>query len=315
MRDLRDLGRRQHSSWTSSPALRQMHALLIGTPLLGNVTLGSFIGTGNISAETINLGASSGSGTISLDNADTGTITLNSEATDRRDPSEHADAECQLRTSTLNPNDSITFTLVGQMANVTATQAGNTANTFTAGTLSCPGGVGQATRHTTVARHLHDHRRLDRRPGTCSLPINGLGGMSSTRDHQHLTEGHVSKARVHQSIAFVNKLPVLDLHPCRHRRRVRRRSRRDVERVRWPRANLDRARSRCSFRIDRRRLRYGGPQYVSASVVSRAFVGTRNRRIRFSIFSAGSKNCTTSSLPAGGAARLRSSPPSSATRS
>lgn len=151
--------------------------IAIGAPNV-NAAATTLAASGTIAALTVTLNGSSGTGTVTLSNGDTGTITVGGMVTINIPAGSSSPGPSPTLGPVIVTPNFLTFTAPNQTQIATATQAGNGTSTFTFTPVSCPGpgsgsisqptnGVFQVTSLTTSSGQ------------TCSSTITGLSGRSA----------------------------------------------------------------------------------------------------------------------------------------
>ena len=134
----------------------------------------------------VNLNGSSGAtGTIALDNGDSGMLAFSGGA----NYAVAIDTPTPAPTATFGPvtltPSVLNFTFVGQTLTTVASQPGNGDNQFIVGVpISCPGGVGNAT--FSVSGATISATAVTPSTGTCTVPVIGHGGFQATHRPEHL---------------------------------------------------------------------------------------------------------------------------------
>ncbi|MBV8600945.1 MAG: hypothetical protein JO359_05190, partial [Candidatus Eremiobacteraeota bacterium] len=160
----------------------------VGIP---NVSAGSvtFVSSGTITAMSITLGSGGGSGTVSLSNGDSGTVTVGAPVTFNIPSSSVTPTPAAPGPIGLSPNP-VNYASLGQHISVTVTQNGNTnaPNPFSFGPVACPGpgGVTINPSPTSVtiaggnATAVYDTVVTAGPDANCHSTVTGAGGISAT---------------------------------------------------------------------------------------------------------------------------------------
>ncbi|MBV8074562.1 MAG: hypothetical protein JO140_03955 [Candidatus Eremiobacteraeota bacterium] len=161
----------------------------VGIPNVSAATV-TFVAAGTITAMSITLGSGGGSGTVSLSNGDSGSITVGAPATFNIPTSSVTSPPATPGPIGLNPNP-VNYASLGQHISVTVTQNGNTnaPNPFTFGPVACPGpgGVtinGASPLSVTIAggnaTAVYDTVVTAGPDSNCHSTVTGAGGISAT---------------------------------------------------------------------------------------------------------------------------------------